>query len=432
MKKGYLLALLICSALFVGAQEKISLEQCIRQALEANWSIKMVRAEHQIAENNAGLTPFLPTLGIDAQQSQRINSVKTETHDVTSEENDVKTNTLSAGVALKWRLFDGLSMFVTYDKSRELAGIGELNLQMAIEELIASVSAAYYDVIVQHSKLDASQHSLDLSRERFAEAQDKYNLGVLSGLDLQQAKIDLNTDISKYMKQKELLKSAYITLNTIMNTDLQQAMYVQDSIVLRAPLLFETLKSDTREYNTLLEIARKDQRISVLDVKQARSALFPTLDFSGGYNLSRTEIPSAATRYNRTHGPYWGFSLSMNLFDRLENRRKIRNAKIGREKADWSYMEIELQTMADLAQLFNTYENNLQIVDFENESAGVAYENLGAALEKYKLGTLSGIEFREFQRSYIDANDRKLAAIYDAKVSELKLLLISGKIIGER
>ena len=87
-----------------------------------------------------------------------------------------------------------------------------------------------------------------------------------------------------------------------------------------------------------------------------------------------------------------------------------------------------MQTLADLAQLYNTYENNLQIVSFENESADVAFENLDAALEKYKLGSLSGIEFREFQRSYIDAVDRKLSAIYQAKVSELSLMLISGQV----
>ena len=118
----------------------------------------------------------------------------------------------------------------------------------------------------------------------------------------------------------------------------------------------------------------------------------------------------------------------MNVFDRMENRRKIKNARLEVENAEWSYKEAELQILADLAQLYNTYENNLQIVNFENESADVAFENLDAALEKYKLGSLSGIEFREFQRSYIDAVDRKLSAIFQAKVSELSLLLISGQV----
>ena len=92
--------------------------------------------------------------------------------------------------------------------------------------------------------------------------------------------------------------------------------------------------------------------------------------------------------------------------------------------------EAEKETLGDLALMYNSYENNLLMVNFEIESASVAEANLDAALEKYKIGSLSGIEFREFQRSYIDAVDRKLSAIYQAKVSELSLLLLSGDIRG--
>ncbi|MDE5612982.1 MAG: TolC family protein, partial [Odoribacter sp.] len=155
----------------------------------------------------------------------------------------------------------------------------------------------------------------------------------------------------------------------------------------------------------------------------------PKLDFGAGYNYSRTKSPKAATSLNRTNGPYWGFSVSMDVFNRLENRRKIKNAKLDMENADLSYLEAELQMKADLAQLYNTYENNLQMVSFEQESARVAFENLDAALERYKLGELAGIEFREFQRSYIDAVDREVSAVYQTKISELSLLLISGQIM---
>lgn len=413
----------------LSAQEsRVTLEQCIQQALEANYSIKIVRNQESIADNNANYAPFLPSVGIDAQQTQRLNDTKTTVSGEDRKVNGATSDVLSAGVSLNWRMFDGMAMFTTYSKYQEMLAIGELNTQMALENLTVNVSEAYYNVIVQHSKLDASKHSLELSTERFNEARDKYVLGVLSGLELQQAKIDLNADSSKYMKQKELLKSAYISLNMIMNADLQRAMYVHDTIMLREPLVYGELYNNTLAMNTLLQIARKDQKISSMDVKLARSALFPTLDFNSGYNYSRTKTPSATTSLNRTNGFYWGFNLKMNIFDRLENRRKIKNAELEVENAEWSYKETELQTLADLAQLYNTYENNLQIVSFENESADVAFENLDAALEKYKLGSLSGIEFREFQRSYIDAVDRKLSAIYQAKVSELSLMLISGQV----
>lgn len=89
-------------------------------------------------------------------------------------------------------------------------------------------------------------------------------IGVLSGLEAQQAKLDLNADSSNYMKEKELLKSAYISLNTIMNTDLQKHMYVDDSIRLHMPLQYQDLLTDLLQYNTTLQIGRRDRKVSEL------------------------------------------------------------------------------------------------------------------------------------------------------------------------
>ena len=214
-----------------------------------------------------------------------------------------------------------------------------------------------------------------------------------------------------------------------MNVALQEDGYVDDSIVLREPLQLKDLQENMSQWNTTLLMGKRDQKVSELDLKIARAALFPKLDFDAGYNYSRTKTPEGATSLNRTNGPYLGFSVSMNIFNGLENRRKIKNAKLDVENADLSYQELELQLNADLAQLYNTYENNLHMVSFEKESAEVALNNLDAALEKYKLGELAGIEFREFQRSYIDAVDREVSAIYQTKISELSLLLISGQIL---
>jgi len=297
-----------------------------------------------------------------------------------------------------------------------------------VENLIVNVSAAYYHILVQQQRLEASSHSLRLSRERYQDAIERNRLGKLSGLEVRQAKIDLNSDSSAFVQQKEQVKSAYIELNKLMNADLQRVAYVQDSISLGKLLVLADLERETLLHNTTLQMAKREQRISTLDLKNARAVLFPTLDFNTGYNYSKTDAPKSNTVLNRTNGFYWGFSVNVPIFNRLQTRTKIRNARLELENKQLSYFDVEKETLGDLALLYNTYENNLLLVNFERESADVAGENLDAALEKYKLGALSGIEFREFQRSYLDAVDRKLSALYQAKVSELSLLLISGKI----
>lgn len=411
------------------AQERKTLPECIAQALESNYSIKIVRNEACMAKNDLNYSTFLPTLEATAKQNQTRNDSKTEDRQgVENKLSDVKTDNYSAGVALNWRLFDGLEMFTTREKQKELLAMGELAVQQAVENLIVNVSAAYYNVLVQHHKLQAALHSLEVSNERYEEAQARHEIGNRSGLEARQAKIDLNTDSSAYMKQREALKSAYISLNKLMNTDLQSVEYVRDTILLGPLLVLDVLEQKTLKGNTALLMAKKDQRISALDLKNSRAVLFPTLDFNSGYNYNKTEAPSSNTTLNRTNGFYWGFSLNVPIFSRLQNRTKIKNAKIELENAELSYQEAEKETLGDLALLYNAYENNLLMVNFENESANVAAANLDAALVKYKIGSLSGIEFREFQRSYIDAVDRKLSAIYQAKVSELSLLLLSGEI----
>lgn len=412
-----------------GAQTIMTLDSCIQRALEANYSIRIVRNQQQQAENDVTVGPFLPTVTVSASQDQTISNGRVESMSGTREQDWSRSNSLTAGVALNWTLFDGFEMFVTRNRYEELRSIGELNTKAAIENLVVEVASCYYEVVRQQSKVDAARHTLELSMTRYKEAHDKYVIGSMSGLEALQAKLDLNADSSTYMQEQQALKSAYIALNTVMNTELHQHEYVRDSIVLREPLAYRRLQDDMMEYNTTLLIGRRDCKVSEMDMKIARAALFPRLSFDGGYNFRRTKAPSDVTSLNRSSGPYWGFSLSMNVFNRLENRRNIRNAKLEVENTELSYEEAELQVKSDLAQLYNTYTNNLLLVNFEKDNARIAYENLDAALLKYKLGELAGIEFREFQRSYIDAVDREVSALYDAKIAELSLLLISGKIM---
>jgi outer membrane protein TolC len=186
----------------------------------------------------------------------------------------------------------------------------------------------------------------------------------------------------------------------------------------------DELRRETLASNKLLHVARREQRLSLLDYKKTRALLLPTLDFNSGYNFSYSSNPATATRAN---GPYWGFAINVPVFNRTRTRTLLQNARLDMENKEWSYQETEKQLLADLALLHNAYESNLLMVDFEQEGAAIAATNLDEALAMYKLGALSGIDFRQFQQSYINAVDRKFSAMYQAKMSELSLLLVSGR-----
>ncbi|MDR0728975.1 MAG: TolC family protein [Prevotellaceae bacterium] len=428
MRTFFFFGLVLLSMTTTVAQT-MPLYDCIRQAVESNYAVKIVYNQKDIAENNVTCTPFMPTVTASGTQNQSY-SVGSRTLATTNEQTDInaRANNLNAGITLNWQLFDGLAMFATYNKQKDALSLSEQEVKMAIENLIGQVCYEYYNIIILNNRLSAAQYSLTLSQERYQQAMEMYTLGSSSGLDLRQAKIDFNADSSVLMTQQEALQNAYIRLNTLMNAPLTNDGYVVDSISLLPKIDRQRLIDATMQYNSTLTAARLGKRISEQDLKLANALRYPTLSFNTGYNYSWAETPSSAVTYNRSNGFNWGFSLSWTLFDGFDVRRRIKNAKLAVKGSELNYLQIENRIKSELALIYNTYEKNLLMINFETESVETAYQTLDAAMYRYKLGGLSGIEFREYQKNYLEAVERQLSATYQAKLSEINLRLMSGEL----
>ena len=72
-------------------------------------------------------------------------------------------------------------------------------------------------------------------------------------------------------------------------------------------------------------------------------------------------------------------------------RIAVQNARLERE-------QLEQALRADLSNLWQAYQNNLQMLNLERQNLVAAKENHEIAMERYMLGNLSGIEMREAQK----------------------------------
>jgi adhesin transport system outer membrane protein len=125
----------------------------------------------------------------------------------------------------------------------------------------------------------------------------------------------------------------------------------------------------------------------------------------------------------------YGLTLGVNIFDGFNQKRSIRNSSLELQNKELKYLELEQGVRADLLTLYNAYSNNLRLIRLEEQNLQTAAENLDIALERYKLGSLSGLDLREVQKSLLDAKDRLLAVQYQTKLAEISLQLISGQIM---
>jgi outer membrane protein TolC len=178
-----------------------------------------------------------------------------------------------------------------------------------------------------------------------------------------------------------------------------------------------------------LQIARKNQNISEYDFKLVSSRSYPYLSLSTGYSFNLIENESSNLKRQQTDGLSYGLTVGVNLFDGLNQRRSRANARIEMDNRDFAYQQIEQQVKADLITIYYGYQNNLLLLELEHENLKTAEENLEIALERYKLGSLSGLELREVQQSLLGAEERLLLIQYQTKVAEISLLQISGRIM---
>ena len=407
-------------------QQPVTLEQCISQALEKNYSIKISGNQLQIAENNVTFAPFLPTFTLGSKQSNNSMLQRNLSQDGVRESSNTSGSSIINSAILNWRLFDGLSMFASKDIQEELFAQGEYSFRSVVENLVMNISTQYYLIISLQNQVNLLNELVGISQIRYNQSLTKYSIGRESGLEYKQAKIYLNSDSSRLLLQQENVKNAYIELFRLMNLPLDSQVKINDTIIPGPLLNIDNLVKTGLENNTGLLAAKSGIRVAHLDIKIAKSALYPTLDFTAGYNYNLNKNLYFPSKYDEANGYNWGFNLSIPVFDGNEVNRKIKNAKISRDNAALSYEQARQNLESELLQLYNIYTNNLRLIEFEKESTGAAYLNLDAALEKYRLGALSGIEFRDIQLSYLDASDRMLNAIYQAKISEINLHLLVG------
>ncbi|WP_075559386.1 TolC family protein [Parabacteroides timonensis] len=434
MKRLAIIILAASAALGVKAQEVYSLRQCIETGLERNYSIRIIRNEQQISDNNAtpGNAGYLPTVDMSGGFSGSINNNRNKLTDGTTEkQNGVNSETSNIGLNVNWTVFDGFGIQAEYSRLKELQRMGELNTRMTIEDFVADLSSEYYNRIRQNIRLRNLRSSLDLSRERVRIAEERYHIGSGSRMDLQQAQVDFNSDSSKVLNQLEVVNTSRIRLNELMALEnVEENIAIKDSVIYPNIFLDEVeLWKSTIESNASLLIAQKNKTLSELDYKKVKSRNYPYVKLNAGYGYTANWYEVGSTDLQQRLGLNYGITVGLSLFDGLNRRRERRNARIEIENKELRMQELELALRADMSNLWMAYQNNLDLWSLEKENLVVAQENYRIAIDRYKLGELSGIELREAQNSLLEAEERQSIAEYSTKLCEVSLLQLSGQIL---
>jgi len=404
--------LLFSGSLF--AQETLTLDHAVAIALENNLNIKVARSDAEITSNKAtkGNAGLLPTLGAGVNTNY-------------SEHASDELNS-SGSLNLTYTLFNGFGGHYTYKLLNLQKDQANLSARYQIETIISGVIMSFYNMNEKSDDLLVAEDNLAISKDRLKRNEAKYEYGNINKLEVLNAKVDFNRDSSSYLKAQQNYDETARELNVLLGRSVETELQILPDASEFQFFDLNQLKDEALNNNADYLIKRSQLEASEISEKKAKSSQLPSLKLNSNYNYYENKIVGTNSHSQLTGG----LSLSMNIFDGKKKKTTIANAKIEKQISIFQEQEQRLQLEKDIVHALSSYEYNLQILSLEEDALEASKLNFEQSREYYRLGQISSTTYREAQLNYAEAQNKRSAARYQAKRSEINIKKISGSLLN--
>lgn len=433
MKRITLLILLssISACLFAQSEESLDLEKAIQLGLENNLQVKIAvetvtlrQGDEKIGVGDL-LLPQLNTTYLRSFSKEDVTQ-KFVNDPEPRQINNAKSRNENFNIAAIYGFRP--ETFIVMKRLGQLTEISELQAKVVVENTVAGISSAYYRLVLELQRYEVLENTLELSQSRLDIARAQYELGGAGKRDFLTAQVDYNSDLTLLLTQDQIIQNSRVNLNELMALDPDTKFTVKDTILIGDPLLLLDLQENAFTENKDLLIAQRAENVAFLQMKELRASRLPILNLNGNYVNNTSNSDAGFLIQNQRQGFNGGGNITINLFSGLTLNRRIQNAKVQQNIQSFATDQFEIQLKSDIQRSYNTYQTNRNLLEVEKKNYQTAKESTEIALERFRLGISSYLEFRDAQVNLLTAQNRLITSIFNIKEQEIELRRLSGNI----
>lgn len=351
----------------VEAQETWSIDRCMAYAVEHNRTVKQrtYEASNYRLDRMKAIGSFLPSVnGSIGVQYNYGRSVDPETNTYNN------ISTFNNGYALETSIpvFRGGSLINEVRRSRANVLLGKAALQEARDNTALETFQAYINALYYYGTARLARQKLADSDSLLYKTRRQEELGLKGAADVAQVAAQQATDAYHLTHQENLYATALLTLKQQMNLPAADTLLL-DTCLLEATTLEQvdlqpadagTVYQIALRTNPTLRQAEMRKQVANMERKKSLSAFFPSISFYAGISssyykeLHKTGYPSWKKQLDTNFGQYFGFSMSIPLFNRLtaltHRRQAVNNYHIAVEQYEAQKEELQklvLQAIQD-------------------------------------------------------------------------------------
>ncbi|MBC2844614.1 TolC family protein [Winogradskyella flava] len=438
LKQNFILGLIVItiSLPLIGlAQEVVKPSEAITLALENNYGIKIANNNVEVAENNKGIlnSGYLPTLTGNAAATFNRDNITAEFSNGNPPAvlNGAESSRYNANINLNYTIFDGLGRRYDYKRLKEEYNLSALQARETIENTVTQLLTVYYDVARRSENLKSLKETLDISNDRLTRSEYQFDYGQNTKLDVLNAEVDINNDSINIINAEQGLINAKRDLNFVTGNTLDSEFVVDTTVTFLLQLNKDELLNKVYGNNVTLIQNKKNIAINEFTLKANQSGYLPTIGLVGTYGWNENNNNAASfVAVSTNTGLSAGLNLSWNLFDGGGTVTRVKNARINLENQKLQKEQLKLDVERNFNNAWDDYQNKLKIFQVQEDNIKTAKNNFVRTQEKFKLGQVTSIEFRQAQLNLLTAELSRNQAKYDAKLAEVLVLQISGELLN--
>lgn len=409
----------------------LTVNDAVKNAIENNYGIIISKNEIEIGSinNNWANAGAIPLLSASASKVIGVNNLQQNLSNGTvTHKNGNKTQNLSAGLAVTWQIFDGFKMFATKHRLEELARAGEYTFRKNLNETVYNIVTSYYNIVTLNEQKKATLEQISLYNDRYNLAQRRFEIGTGAKYEVLEAQVDLNEQRSTLLSLQNSIALAKASLSNLMGRNPDTAFLVVDTILVLPLPAYSGVQNKIALQNPDVLLANSQLLVLAQEKKEINAARLPSVELNGFYNFARNSNGAGFTLLNQTYGPSGSIGLTVPLFNGILVKKQLAVSDIQIKNQQLYIAQTKNDIETALANAYINYSNALKTIDLEKNNLVLATENIMIATERYKKLTITSVELRQIQISYNAAKNRLYSALYQAKVAEATVALLSGDI----
>lgn len=310
-----------------------------------------------------------------------------------SGDTETESTSVSAGVSAQQMIYDR-SRFTTLRSQQALGRAADFQVEAAGDNLITRTSAAYFNVLVALETLEAAKAAEEALRRQFDFASKRLEVGLAPITDVHEARAQYDNARANTILARNAVEDAYQALAEITGTPVANLKALPENFQPALPEVrdAEGWVATAIENNPALRAQHERLESAEANVETARSAYWPTLYASGGYDFSKTTGERVSTFPGRpasindidsqSRGPVIGITLSVPIFNSGLTQSRVRQAIAQR---DVSADELEQQRRALVRNTRNAYQTLVAGIS-EVEARRLALVSARAAYDASQVG----------------------------------------------